>query len=222
MEIYRPLENGTFPLILLLHNSAGAFTLKSAAEPATENFGEKTLARSCFVVVLPHYLEAMGRKSLMSREEITARFPELVAIAGTLLDRAEALPWVKGRPVFVFGESLGGYLGVVLAFRRGEIAAVSEVSGGMAEGYGIERPNRPRVLVSHGLADELVPAQEADALAHYCSEHGISFEGELYPGEGHYLSGSARSLVVARTIEFFRRQEGARGPKPEDVKPRAR
>lgn len=203
LEIYHPDAVGTFPLVFVLHGSTGALTLKAAEEPAGDNLGEKMLARNCFVVVLPHYLEAIGRKSLISQDEIATRFSVLVAVAGMLLDRAEALPWVKDQPVYIFGQSLGGYLGIALGFRRNEIAAISEVSGGLPEGYGLERVSKPRVLISHGSADTVVPASDAGVLAHYCSEHGISFNENIYTGESHYLSERARALVEARTLELF-------------------
>lgn len=57
VETYRPQGPGPFPLVFMLHGSAGAFTPSSADEPANDNFGEKTLARNCFAVVLPHYSE---------------------------------------------------------------------------------------------------------------------------------------------------------------------
>jgi acetyl esterase/lipase len=123
VETYRPQGPGPFPLVFMLHGSAGAFTPSSADEPANDNFGEKTLARNCFAVVLPHYLEAIGSKSITSRGEMAARFPEILSVADSLLTYAEALPWVRGKPVFLFGESLGGFLSVVLAFERAEVVA---------------------------------------------------------------------------------------------------
>ena len=106
VESYRPNGPGLFPLVFMLHGSAGAFTPPSKSEPARDNFGEKTLARGCFTVVLPHYIEAIGHKSLASRQEIDANLSAIVVAVGILLDRAEALQSVHGEPVFLFGESL--------------------------------------------------------------------------------------------------------------------
>jgi dienelactone hydrolase len=206
VEYYKPDGPGPFPLVYMLHGSAGAFTLRSAGEPTTDNFGEKTLARNCFAVVLPHYLEALGFKSITSKAEMAARFPAMLAAVESLLDGAETLPWVKGKPVFIFGESLGGYLGIALSFRRSEVSAVSEFSGGLPAGYSLNRSHLPGVLISHGEADTLVPVSEADALKRYCTENGVPVEINLYRAEGHYLSPATQATVLSRTIEFFRTQ----------------
>lgn len=92
-ETYRPDGPGPFPLVFMLHGSAGVFTPKSREEPASDNFGEKSLARHCFAVVLPHYLEAIGQKSITSQQEMALRFPEMLIAVGQLLTDAEALPW---------------------------------------------------------------------------------------------------------------------------------
>jgi acetyl esterase/lipase len=208
VEIYRPSAPGTFPLVFMLHGSAGAYSVKPGEEPRTENFGEKTVAHACFVVVLPHYLEGIGRTSLVSRSEIVMEFSQLFTIADMLLCRAESLPVVKQRPVYLFGDSLGAYLSVALALRRSKVAAVSEISGGLPEGYGLERRGSPRVLISHGATDRIVPLSEASALALYCRAHDIPVGVDVYQGQGHYLSQAMDSQVVIRTIQFFRAENG--------------
>ncbi|HUY81835.1 MAG TPA: prolyl oligopeptidase family serine peptidase [Acidobacteriaceae bacterium] len=203
VEIYRPNGSGPFPLVFVLVGSAGALTRRSVKQPATDNFGEQQLASHCFLVVLPHYLEAVGRKSLTSREEIIARFPELLSAAATLLDDGETRPRMKGRPVFILGDSLGGYIGVALALRRSEVTAVSEVSAGRPKGYDLARKNEPRILISHGSADAVVPVSEAQKLRQYCIAHSIPVVMNIYPGEGHYLSQTIQQRIILRSIKFF-------------------
>ncbi len=203
VESYRPDGNGPFPLVFMLHGSAGAFTPESRGEPATDNFGEKSLAHNCFAVVLPHYLQAIGQKSITSEQEMTSRFPELLAATESLLTDAEMLPWVKGQPVYLFGESLGGYLSIALSFRRSEVAAASEYGGGMPPGSEVRRTTALRVLISHGEADDLVPVSEAKALQHFCIDRNLSVELNVYPGEGHYLSAPVRTQILSRTVRFF-------------------
>ena len=211
VESYQPDGTGPFPLVFMLHGAQGAFTIKSADEPSTDNFGEKTLAKNCFAVVLPHYLEVIGVKSIVTRQEMTARFPELLATAELLLDDAELLPWVKGEPVFLFGESLGAYLSIALSFRRSGIRAVSEFSGGLPAGYGLNRTRVPAVLISHGSTDTLVPIAEAEALKQYCETNKIPVEIDVYPNESHFLSPSAQQKILSRTIGFFESRQNAPG-----------
>jgi dienelactone hydrolase len=194
-----------FPLVFMLHGSAGIVTAKTDSEPSFDNFGENELAHDCFAVALPHYLEAIGHKSIISRQEIDANFPQMLAAVELLLSRAETLPWVQGRPVFVFGDSLGGYLAIALAFQRSEVLAVSEISGGKPEGYAMTRHQAPRVLISHGGSDTLVPPSEAEALRQYCMANEIPVNATIYPGEGHYLSQDVRQQILSRTVDFFRK-----------------
>lgn len=203
VEEYQPVGAGTFPLVFMLHGSAGAFTVKSDNEPQTDNFGEKRLARACFAVVLPHYLEVIGLESITSRRQIETEFPQILSAVGSLLMSAERLPWVRGEPVYLFGESLGGYLSVALALRRNEVAAVSEFSAGLPPGFELVRKSALRLLISHGTDDRLVPVSEARALKQFCAIHSIPVQLDLYPGEGHYFSRQLMSRVIGQTIDFF-------------------
>ena len=205
VEYYQPDGRGPFPLVFMLHGSTGALSVKAGREPTSENFGEKTLATNCLAVALPHYLEAIGRKSLVSREEMVAHFPELISVTGVLLSQAEMLPLVRGKPVFIFGESLGGYLGIALAFERNEVSAISEFGGGLPTGHLLMRRRRPAVLVSHGGADMLVPPSEAESLRDYCVANGIPVQMKIYQGESHYLSAGARTKILSKTVELFNR-----------------
>jgi acetyl esterase/lipase len=203
VEYYQPDGPGPFPLVFMLHGSAGAFSLKSSDEPLVDNFGEKALARSCFAVVLPHYLEALGYKSITSQQDMALHFPDMLAITDSLLTHAESLPVVKGRPVFLFGESLGGYLSVALGLRRKEVRALSEISGGVPTGYAIDNPHNVALLISHGADDTLVAPQSAEDLKQYCLDHHLKVEMNLYPGVGHYLPRTIEAKCIATTVEFF-------------------
>ena len=203
VEYYVPDGATPHSLVFMLHGSAGAFTLRSAEEPAHDNFGEKALARSCFTVVLPHYLEGFGLKSMTSTDEMASMFPELLAAADTLLTDAESHTPTKGQPVFLFGESLGGYLSVALALRRREVRAVSEISGGLAEGYAVEKPHQVAMLISHGVNDPLVPVGRAEELKQYCSLHGMEVDAKLYLDVEHYFPPSVEADCIGRTIQFF-------------------
>jgi len=180
------------------------FTLHTDNEPAQDNFGEKTLARSCFVVVLPHYLEALGLKSLTSERDMASLFPELITVMDIMLSKSESLPSIRKKQVFLFGESLGGYLGIALALRRPEVMAISEISGGIPTGYPIERASPMAVLISHGVDDKLVPEQEAEKLQEFCMQHHFRCEKDIYPASGHYFSQAIKLQCIARTVDFFR------------------
>ena len=206
VEYYIPDRYKSYPLVFMLHGSAGAFTLASSHEPSVDNFGEKSLARSCFAVVFPHYFEALGYKSMTSQQEMSARFADLLSVVDFLLSDAEARSWAKKRPVFLFGESLGGYLSVALAFQRSEVSRVSEVSGGLPNGYFLRSVGSLSILISHGIEDTLVPVAESESLRQYCLSRNIPVEMDLYPEVGHYFPKSVSTRSISRTIEFFNKQ----------------
>jgi pimeloyl-ACP methyl ester carboxylesterase len=203
-EYYVPAGRGSHALVYMLHGSAGAFSLHSNDEPSQDNFGEKNLAHNCFVVVLPHYLEALGLKSLTSERQIKSLFPLLLAITDALLSKAESLPSTRKSPVFLFGESLGGYLNVSLALRHQEVMAVSEIGGGLSAGYSVDRSAPLAILISHGADDDVVSESEAEKLKEFCVDHHFHFQMKIYPGSGHYFSQSTELQCIAQTIDFFR------------------
>lgn len=203
VEIYQPEGLRTFPLVFMLHGSAGALRIQPGAEPASDNFGEKTLAHACFTVVFPHYLEAIGVESLLSQGEMHARSHELLASVEQLLDEAEALPSVRDRPVFLFGQSLGGYLSVSLALDRPEISAVSEISGGLDNPAVPTRKNLPPLLISHGEDDRNVPAAEGKRLAGLWKDHGGVVSEHYYNGQSHYISAEVLREIERNAVQFF-------------------
>jgi dipeptidyl aminopeptidase/acylaminoacyl peptidase len=206
IEYYKPAAVGRYPLVFMLHGSSGVFSVDGVSEPATDNFGEKELARQCFAVALPHYMEALGFKSILSVQAMSARFPEMHSVLQQILNGVETLPWIDARQVFLYGESLGGFLGFALAFERSEIIAVSEFSGGIPSGYNLLRRGQLKVLISHGSSDTVVPIAEADKVALFCREHDIPVEMQIFKGQGHFLSPTARQEVVDGTVRFFLRE----------------
>ena len=132
-----------------------------------------------------------------------ARSQQLLVAVSQLLDEAEALPSVRRRPVFLFGQSLGGYLSVSLALSRPEIAAVSEISGGLDGSAAPTRKNLPPLLISHGEDDRNVPAAEGKRLAGFWRDHGGAVSEHSYNGETHYISALVLRVIERNTIQFF-------------------
>src|SRR5689334_18787701 len=52
IEVYSPKTAGKYPLIILVHGSAGTFSLNGTEVPERENFGERSIAERCFVTAL--------------------------------------------------------------------------------------------------------------------------------------------------------------------------
>lgn len=94
-------------------------------------------------------------------------------------------------------------MSVALGLRRSEVSAVSEISGGVPDGYAVTDPHRVAMLISHGVDDTLVPVKRAEDLRQYCLSHHMSVEMSLYPGIGHYLPQTVEAKCIEATILFF-------------------
>lgn len=206
VDLFVPDGAGPFPLVFMIHGSAGVFSNTGNPESYRDNFGEHTIAQHCFLVVLPHYFEALGleRKSMTTRKEIESRFEGMILALDSLLKNAARLPEVRGQPVFLFGESIGGYIGVALALRHSEVRAISEFGGGLPSGHDEYHPHPLNVFISHGADDTIVLPSEAQLLSNYCKVHEIPFKMDLYQGQSHYFSPDVQRKIVENTISFFR------------------
>lgn len=74
IELYRPVGSGHYPLLVMLHGSAGAYSVRSSIPPSPSNFGEDAFARDCYVVALPHYFGAVGTSSVTDSAQLVQSF----------------------------------------------------------------------------------------------------------------------------------------------------
>lgn len=205
VELYRSLSPGKHPLILVLVGSVGAFSRLGATAPLEDNLGEKTFAAHCFDVALPHYFDAIGRKSADDRNVLVRSFPVLLAAIRVIAGDESDLPEARNQPIGVFGESYGAYLAMALAATNRRIRAVSEISGGWPGQY-VPPHGRPfACLASHGTADPIVPFSEAIRLTRALRGAGASVELRAYEGDGHYLPADVRHRIQLDTLRFFLR-----------------
>lgn len=112
-----------------------------------------------------------------------------------------------GRPVGLYGYSLGAFLSVAVAGDNPRVGAVVEQDGGIwnnrEENLG---RHLPPVLMVHGREDRRVPfAEYAVSLQGFLRRRGTVVETRFVPGEGHSFSAPAQAGVRAATVEFFNR-----------------
>lgn len=207
VEHYIPTSKA-LGVLFMIHGSAGAYSVRSLTEePLEDNFGEKNLAAACFSVYLPHYFEALDVSSMTSIPEIETRSAVLLETLNKLIDFIKATD-VSHSPIFLFGESLGAYLGLEIGLTRPDVAAVSEISGGLRTSAWHPRRNFS-VLISHGLLDQIVPVQNAETIASFCRRNGIAFKEDLYQSSDHYFNVEDRNKCIGRTAAFFKNAYGA-------------
>ncbi len=220
MEILRPDSDDKRPAILILHGASGigdgAF-YRSAAE---------IFAERGYVTFTPHYLAATpqpaapapksaakstGKKSAASKKaaakdptpdgSVRAGFAVQQRILLDALDAIAANPYVDARRIGVFGMSLGGFHALNLSARDPRVAAVVNMAGALR---GNNMPDHlAPTLALHGAKDAVVPVGRARTLARQLKEHGIAHDVVIYPDQGHFFRGKARTDAFQRSAGFF-------------------
>lgn len=203
VELYQPDDAALHPLLMMIHGTAGAYTRRTPAMPEEDNFGEKTFAAHCYVVVLPHYFDALGRASMTNLAEARKDFPALRSVLEGVMAKSMLLPSVKGCPVVLFGESYGGFLAVSLGFRDPTVVAVSEFSGGLPLEDMEAHNSSLSLLIQHGAEDTLVPPANSIDLENYAKSHGAKVEKHIYAGQQHYFDKATQAAVLQSTLAFF-------------------
>ena len=202
IEIYRPVEKGKYPLIVMLHGAQGVYTRLGNRMPMVDNFGEKQIAQNCYVVALPHYFDLIDRKSVIDVQTLRDSFGRLFTGLREIIAVLRYDSDVQRSSVGLYGESYGGFLAVALATRIASVRALSEYSGGYPDGYTFHRVPE-EVLIQHGYRDQLVPVAEAYSLRDDFLRHRCKVHLWIYHDQSHYFDAATRSLVLSRTIAFF-------------------
>lgn len=119
-----------------------------------------------------------------------------------------AIAWVRaregGRPVDIYGYSLGAFLAVAAASDNPDVGAIVEQAGGIWNSEERRVGKMPPVLMVHGLADKRVQFQKyAEPLLRVLRERGGRVETDFVPGEGHTFKQPALTPVREKTVKFF-------------------
>lgn len=203
VETYRPDSPGPHALLLMITGSAGVFTLRDGGQPKPSNFGEDAFAADCSVVLMPHYFDAVGERSIVDRQRLRDLFPLFLRELTALLDIKLASREVHDQPLFLYGESYGGFLAVAIAGQDRRVTGVSVYGAGLPDGFAPAVPKLPPLLIQHGGDDAIVPPSDATLLRDFWSRAGATVRLTLYPGEGHYFSADSRTRLLAATRQWF-------------------
>ena len=193
-------EGGTpAPAVLLLHGADGlAFADRYRVAAGL-------ISGAGYHVALPHYLDRTGERRV-SYATLRDQYP---LWAGTVRD---AVGWLAGQPgvaagrLGLVGVSLGAALALTVAADDTRVKAVVDTSGPLPEGLS---GRLPPTLILHGEEDRIVPVSQARAVARRLAEAGTPHEIQVYPGQGHALSGPAQFDAAARIAAFLGRHLGA-------------
>ncbi len=125
----------------------------------------------------------------------------------------DAVAWVQrsngGKPVGIYGYSLGGFLAVSQAAGDDRVGAVVEQAGGIWGQFGGVEGKLPPVLIAHGIEDERVYFERNTQLIEkLASEHGTMVELMAIKGGKHRLDDAAQVRVNRAAVAFFDRWLG--------------
>jgi dipeptidyl aminopeptidase/acylaminoacyl peptidase len=211
IELYQPSSNGRFPVVIFIHGAGGVLTRQKQqiVVPDSDNFGEKQVACAGYIVVLPHYFESSGHAAVLDRATMRESSALWLNTLRSSIAFAQNLDKADSKRIFLYGESLGGYLSLSLAATDQRVTAVSVFGSGLPP----DLPLRalPSVLVQHGAADDVVPLAEARRLADSLERAQIPAKLIIYPRLGHYPNREMQEHLVDQTLKLF---QSIQTPKP--------
>jgi carboxymethylenebutenolidase len=187
------------PALILLHGADGL-----AWNGDRYRLAAGLVAGSGYHVALLHYLDRTGDR----RADYATLREDYPLWVETVRD---GLTWLAGQPgvapnrLGLMGVSLGGALSLSVGAGDRRIKAIVEYSGPVPEDLPSSGVRLPPTLVLHGESDRIVPASHARRLERLLGEAGTPHEVQVYPGEGHVLSGMAQFDAAARVTAFLSR-----------------
>ncbi|NNM70983.1 prolyl oligopeptidase family serine peptidase [Enterovirga sp. DB1703] len=187
------------PGLLLLHGADGL-----AFGGDRYRLAAGLVSASGYHVGLVHYLDRTGERRV-DYATLRENYPLWVATIGDAVGWLARRPGVDAGRLGLVGVSLGGALALSTAASDGRVRAVVEYSGPVPEDLPDPRPKLPPTLVLHGEADRIVPASHARRLQQILRESGTPHEVQVYPGQGHVLSGAAQFDAASRVASFLAR-----------------
>jgi carboxymethylenebutenolidase len=185
------------PALLLLHGADGL-----AWNGDRYRLAAGLVAGFGYHVALLHYLDRTGdRRANYGRlREDYPLWLETVRDGMTWLSEQ---PGVAPDRLGLLGISLGAALSLSTAATDRRVKVVVEYSGPVPEDLPSSGLRLPPTLVLHGEADRIVPASNARRLQRLLTEAGTPHEVQVYPGEGHVLSGMAQFEAASRVTAFL-------------------
>lgn len=161
------------------------------------------VAASGYHVALVHYLDRTGDKRV-DYGTLRRDYPLWTATVRDGLTFLAGQPGVAPERLGIVGVSLGGALALSTAAADRRVKAVVEYSGPVPDDVS-DGAKLPPTLVLHGEADRIVPSSHARRLERILQAAETPHEVQLYPGQGHVLSGGAQFDAASRVSGFLAR-----------------
>ncbi len=197
VEAFHAQAAGQLPAVIILHGASGMGD-GTLFYPQAKALTERGI--SAFVV---HYFDGLPSLRGAAAPNLHVQREKIVTAA---LNYVEALPYVDGGKIGVFGLSLGGFQALSLASKDERVQAVVDVIGAMPAQVAREGVLRmPPTLILHGDRDRTVPFKRARELAQILDDLGTPYEMKIYHGETHNFRIAAREDSIREAVDFFER-----------------
>ena len=199
VECFEPEGSENAPAIVALHGSGGM----SRGAPIVRAL-IKPIVSMGYAVYLPHYFDRTGTER-SDPQASRLHFVDWTKTIGDVLGFAAGRGGVDPERIGIIGISLGAFLGLSVATYDPRVKAVVDFFGGLPPPFDRDIGKLPPTLVLHGEDDRIVPVSEAKQLAKGLAEHGVPFELQVYPNEGHNFSPLTALDAARRTMAFLGR-----------------
>ena len=207
VELFWPGAKPNGGTVVIAHGSDGM------AEPWAAMIRDYAaeLARANFSVVIPEYLARTSTTPGVGVfAQIARHAGEWRTVVADAMTFARSLPGADSSRVALLGFSLGGHLS--LRVRESARLLVEYFAPEFPEIGGIGTASKPvaRAQIHHGLADPLVPFDNAERIQAQLKREGTAAELFRYEGAGHGFVGpdannaAARRSARERTLAFLR------------------
>ena len=162
----------------------------------------RALAEDGYDVSLIHYFDRTG--TLFGRDNnMQQNFAVWLDTVRKGIEHAR-LTHAHGRPVYLYGYSLGAFLAVAAASDNRGVAAVAEHAGGIWNNQQERIGRMPPVLIIHGAIDQRVPADKyAKPLLTELRRKKGDVATHFYANEGHNFTAPALLDVRHEVPRFF-------------------
>ena len=197
IELIGPSVAGKYPAVVLLHGSGG---LEQATGDVFREIGA-ALARSGYVVAIPHYFESTGH--VIGRPNKQGEYEAWIKALADAVDFTAKRPDVLADRIGIIGYSMGTNLAQIQAVSDPRIKAIVSCSGT----YPPKGPNKklPALLILHGTKDTSTPLSYVKAYQEALKANEMPHAVHIYKGKGHNFDIEQWADATERSAAFFDR-----------------